>query len=300
ALLPSLLENSSVSEESLIELGVTGSREVIETMLKSSRVIDSLVVLQALSSNANLTESQSQAIRAKLAPISEEVFEASVGAEDPDNVLDEEFNSYLTQHANELAADGDKAFHPIGGFYDELGLELDEPRAEAAAAGSSSTSSAHRQKTQKKSQLSHEEERGSALQKISKLDVKGRIQLAFKGTKEERSILIRDGTKLVALAVLESPKVTDGEVEKFAAQKNVLEAVLRAISMKRRFVKHYPTVRNLVFNPRTPLDVSLGLIKNLLTNDLKNLSGNKDVCDTIRRLGLKMFKQKINPMKKDV
>ncbi len=130
------------------------------------------------------------------------------------------------------------------------------------------------------------------LQKIAKLDIKGRIQLAMKGTKEERSLLIRDGTKIVALAVLDSPKISDGEVEKFASQKNVLEAVLRAIPMKRRFAKNYAIVRNLVFNPRTPLDVSLGLMKNLLVQDLRHLSGNKEVAETVRKLALRMFKQK--------
>lgn len=140
-----------------------------------------------------------------------------------------------------------------------------------------------------------DEQRGSVLQKIAKLDIKGRIQLAMKGTKEERSILVRDGTKIVALAVLDSPKITDGEVEKFASQKNVLEAVLRYIPMKRRFAKNYAVIRNLVFNPRTPLDVALGLMKNLLTVDLKNLSGNKEVSETIRKLALRMFKQKLEP-----
>jgi hypothetical protein len=143
-----------------------------------------------------------------------------------------------------------------------------------------------------------EKKRGSALQKISKMDIKGRIQLAMKGTKEERSILIRDGTKIVALAVLESPKITDGEVEAFASQKNVLEAVLRSIPMKRRYAKHYPVVRNLVFNPRTPIDVALGLMKNMLVADLKNLSSNKQVSDTVRKLALKMFKQKMDTNRK--
>ena len=138
------------------------------------------------------------------------------------------------------------------------------------------------------------EERGSALQKIAKLDIKGRIQLAMKGTKEERSLLIRDGTKIVALAVLESPKISDGEVERFATQKNVLEAVLRGIPMKRRFAKNYAIVRNLVFNPRTPLDLSLGLMKNMLVGDLRNLSNNKEISDTVRKLATKMFKQKMD------
>ena len=115
----------------------------------------------------------------------------------------------------------------------------------------------------------HVEKRDSVLQKIAKLDVKGRIALAVRGGKEERSILIRDGTKLVALAVLDSPKVSDGEVEGFAQQKNVLESVLRSIPLKRRFAKNYNIMRNLVCNPRTPLDLSLGLMKNLLVHDLK-------------------------------
>ena len=128
----------------------------------------------------------------------------------------------------------------------------------------------------------------------------GTILTVTKGTINNGAILIRDGTKLVALAVLESPKISDGEVEKFAFQKNVLEAVLRQITMKRRFMKNYAVVRNLVCNPRTPLDLSLGLMKNLLVNDLRNLSSNKEVSDTIRKLALKMFKQKSDPTKKSM
>ena len=129
--------------------------------------------------------------------------------------------------------------------------------------------------------------------KISRLDIKGRIALAMRGSKEERAILIRDSTKLVAVAVLESPKVSESEVETFATQKNVLEAVLRTIPLKRKFMKNYSIMRNLVSNPRTPLDVSLTLMKNLLVHDLKNLAGNKEVTDTIRKLALRMYNQKM-------
>ncbi len=143
-----------------------------------------------------------------------------------------------------------------------------------------------------------EGKRENTLQKINRLDVKGRIQLALKGSKEERSILIRDGTKVVAFAVLEAPKLSDGEVEKFASQKNVLETVLRQITLKRRFMKNYIVVRNLCANPRTPLDLGLGLMKNLLIQDLKNISANKEVSETIRKLALKMYKQKLDEANK--
>jgi hypothetical protein len=286
-LLPVLLENVSVSEAALVGLAAAASRENVDLLLKSARVNMSPGILHALLANPNLSGIQVETVRAKVGPPeSEEVLPGA--SADPDDVLDADLMAYLTEHAAEIAGEQDKPFHAIGGVYDEI-LESEESSAEAAAAGAGGAlKSAAANKTFLKADVA----RGSALQKISKLDVKGRIQLAMKGSKEERTILVRDGTKVVALAVLESPKVTDGEVEMFASQKNVLETLLRGISMKRRFMKRYTIVRNLVANPRTPLDVSLTLIKNLQANDLKNLAANKDVSDTVRKLAEKMFKQK--------
>jgi len=286
-LLPVLLENVSVSEAALVGLAAAASRENVDLLLKSARVNMSPGILHTLLANPNLSGIQVETVRAKVAPPeSEEVLPGA--SADPDDVLDADLMAYLTEHAAEIAGEQDKPFHAIGGVYDEI-LESEESSAEAAAAGAGGAlKSAAANKTFLKADVA----RGSALQKISKLDVKGRIQLAMKGSKEERTILVRDGTKVVALAVLESPKVTDGEVEMFASQKNVLETLLRGISMKRRFMKRYTIVRNLVANPRTPLDVSLTLIKNLQANDLKNLAANKDVSDTVRKLAEKMFKQK--------
>jgi hypothetical protein len=221
-------------------------------------------------------------------------------ASDPET--DKALAAFMNEHATEIASEGEKAFEPIAETQDEQSEEQTVAVATAVArvaTATSTTSGAAAKSALKKVIASEEEKRGSVLQKIAKLDIKGRIQLGMKGSKEERSILIRDGTKIVALAVLDSPKITDGEVEKFASQKNVLEAVLRAIPMKRRFAKNYAVVRNLASNPRTPLDVALGLMKNLLVQDLRNLSGNKEVPDTIRKLALRMFKQKMETSKKD-
>ncbi len=321
ALLPALLANPSVSEESLLEIAPGAGRDVVEIMLKSNRVNGSLAILNALLSNPNLSGIQSETIRNKVetpapamaleieAPArppvveevtasQEEVFQATPMDEvrEGEDVLDEGVLAYVSEHANEIAAEADRGYQPIGGIHEEFS-GADEPLAGQAATATASTSSgagaAARKAPSKKTQLSPKEERGSALQKIAKLDIKGRIQLAMKGSKEERSLLIRDGTKIVALAVLESPKISDGEVERFATQKNVLEAVLRGIPMKRRFAKNYAVIRNLVFNPRTPLDLSLSLMKNLLVGDLRNLSGNKEISDTVRKLATKMFKQKM-------
>jgi hypothetical protein len=332
-LLPALLENPSVPEDSLVALASAASREVVQMMQSSPRVQQSVAIRRALNENphtsADVTTPQEtgtnegveqgtneqgneEAETDTVSPEAEEVLGSLpeiAEPEEPAEVLDEQISAFLAEHATEIEAEKDKPFQPLGGMLDELSVEpppqqadapvlLTEAAAKEQSAAEPVTAPAH--PPAKHSYKPHEGEtkRGSALQKISKLDIKGRIQLAMKGTKEERSILIRDGTKIVALAVLESPKITDGEVETFASQKNVLEAVLRGIPMKRRYAKHYPVVRNLVFNPRTPMDVALGLMKNMLVADLRNLSSNKQVSETVRKLALKMFKQKMDTTKK--
>jgi len=333
-LLPALLENPAVSEQSLVELAALASRYMVETLVKSARVNQSRAILSSLSSNPHLNPNQSAEVAAKLSTFAatatggcettapapertstvetEELVVPQPAAPEAgsDDVPDDAVTAYLAQHATEISAEGDKPFQPIGGMEENVTAQAtavhpetvpveDETAPVPSSTSQGAATAARRAPAKKKVYLSAEEQRGSALQKIAKLDIKGRIQLAMKGSKEERSILIRDGTKIVALAVLESPKITDSEVEKIANQKNVLESVLREISMKRRFVKQYAILRNLTFNPRTPIDVSLGLIKHLLTPDLRNLTGNKEVADTIRKMATRMFRQKLETTGKD-
>lgn len=330
ALLPALLSNSAITEGALITLASAASRDVCEIMYASERAAKSEKIMEALRANPRLARTESAPKQPETAPapaqaeapepvtepsppsVSEETVAQnppassapeSAGADVlgqihpeiqvPGDVLDQGILAYLNEHAHEIASDSNKEFQPIGGFYDELIPSVDDilavPAGEAATPAGAAVK---KSPAVRKPATAHEQERGSALQKISRLDIKGRIQLAMKGTKEERSLLVRDGTKVVALAVLESPKIADGEVEKIASQKNVLEAVLRAIPIKRRFAKNYAIVRNLIFNPRTPLDLSLTLIKNLLVGDLKNLSGNKEVSETVRKVALRMLRTK--------
>jgi hypothetical protein len=314
-LLPALLENSSVPEGQLVKLAIGASRDSIQAMLRSARARSMEGVLQALQANPYLDKEQAEELRALFASRREiaaaehtapavEHPAASTEAAEPDSTSgsadewadDEALSAYLKEHAHDIAAEGDKPFQAIGGILDLLGedhssaLDVVEESAPAPSAAASPAAAPRAAIAPKKPQAGPVRE--NALQKINRLDVKGRIQLALKGNKEERSLLIRDGTKVVALAVLEAPKLSDGEVERFASQKNVLESVLRQIPLKRRFMKNYKVVRNLVSNPRTPLDLGLGLMKHLLIADLKNISANKEVSETVRKLALKMYKQK--------
>ena len=326
ALLSALLENPSVSDDLLLRLARSATRERVTILVDSARVCGLRPVLKVLAGNPYLTPALKTRIEEKLsmfdapAPTSSAVAETVASApasaaetqtatspetpaSDAVETDEERCDRFMAEHATEIAAGADKEFAPVE-YIDEIAAsEAEAPVAQAAAASAGvqpeGTATQKPGPTKaKKSMLSPEDQRGSALQKISRLDIKGRILLAMKGNREERSLLVRDGTRIVALAVLESPRITDSEVERFAGQKNVLEAVLRGISMKRRFIKQYPIVRNLTFNPRTPIDVALGLMKNLLTSDLRHLAGNKEVSDTVRKLATKMFRQKTATMKK--
>ena len=324
SLFPILIANPAVLVTTLSELVTTLKGELLDVMIGSPRVRASQQLLQELSTNHFLSRAQSARVQTLMAgkPESDQMHEeprGSSGAHPPPQAAPEPpahppvaaydnspahpesegaVIAFLKEHAAEIAAEPNHPFQPLGGIHEEAPVQ-EEPKAAAAVAGVPHAQASAAHPLAHKLVSPEDEKRGSVLQKIAKLDVKGRIQLAMRGSKEERSILVRDGTKIVALAVLDSPKISDGEVEKFAGQKNVLEAVLRAIPMKRRFAKNYAVVRNLVFNPRTPLDVSLGLMKNLLVADLRNLSGNKEVGDTVRKLALRMFKQKKEPAKKN-
>ena len=295
-------------------------------MLQSARVRASATILDVLRSNPYLKPDQSAQVANLLRPNQQQAASASVAEAVPMSgdaaaantselaqevnpanqegaeVPDEEVSAYLAEHANEIAAEQDKPFQPVGGALDLLGTEYfpvsaNKEMTETGASPETAVApvaAASPVPARPKVVKPAAGQRDNTVQKINRLDVKGRIQLAMKGNKEERSILIRDGTKVVALAVLDAPKISDGEVEKFALQKNVLEAVLRQIPLKRRFMKNYIVVRNLVSNPRTPLDLGLGLMKHLLVQDLKNISANKEVSETVRKLAMKMYKQKLD------
>jgi hypothetical protein len=331
ALLPALLENPSVQESEIGKFAISASAESIAMMLASPRIRGCRPVLEVLKSNPYLRGTEASDVTTLLGgatgPVASSIPDAelaqhsapecaaraegsgtsgedAVAGDNPEQVPDEEISAYLAEHAQEIVAEQSKPFQPVGGIADVLredfsatseNKEMPATVTSVASGGSAAAvAPAKSPAPAAKPQVHGESKRVNTVQKINGLDVKGRIQLALKGNKEERSILIRDGTKVVALAVLEAPKLSDGEVEKFALQKNVLEAVLRQIPLKRRFMKNYVVVRNLVSNPRTPLDLGLGLMKHLLVQDLKNISANKEVSETVRKLALKMYKQKLD------
>jgi len=129
----------------------------------------------------------------------------------------------------------------------------------------------------------------SAFKKILTLNVAQKAILAMKGGREERIILVRDTNKVVSVSVLKNPRITEGEVESIAAMRNVSDEILRQVGINREWSKNYAVVANLVRNPRTPPSLSTNFVTRLNNKDLKNLSGDRNVPEIIRRMGKRTF-----------
>ncbi|HXT73922.1 MAG TPA: hypothetical protein VN785_08730 [Candidatus Angelobacter sp.] len=142
------------------------------------------------------------------------------------------------------------------------------------------------------------EKRKTLIQRLAKMNVVQRVQLGLLGGREERIALIRDPNKVVQRAVLQSARLTESEVEAFAAMTVLSGEVLRSISNNRLWMKNYSIVRNLTTNSKTPLDISLHLIPRLTVRDLKILATNKNVPETLRSMAAKMDRKR-NEIRKD-
>ena len=79
-------------------------------------------------------------------------------------------------------------------------------------------------------------QRQTLMQKVTHMNVVQRLTLALKGGKTERMLLIKDPNKLVQRCVLQSPRLTDSEVEAFSSMTNLTGEILRQIALTRLFI----------------------------------------------------------------
>ena len=132
-------------------------------------------------------------------------------------------------------------------------------------------------------------ERVSLIRRIMFMNARDRMKMAMKGDREARSILIRDSNRVVATAVIQNPRIADGEVENIAAMRTVADEVLRLIAMNRNWARSYAIIHNLVRNPRTPIPTVINTLLRIRSKDLKNLAQNRNVPEATRRQALRLF-----------
>lgn len=119
--------------------------------------------------------------------------------------------------------------------------------------------------------------RRSATIDFSRLKLYEKIRLATLGNAYCRQNLLRDSNRMVAMAAIRSPQITDGEIAKAAGNRSLSEDVIRYIGNRKELVKQYPIKLALVGNAKCPLTVALRLLPTLHAEDIKHLARSKNV-----------------------
>lgn len=171
----------------------------------------------------------------------------------------------------ELAKDttlDDQAF--IAGLESAAWKELDDETIEAAYSETDGADEKRRKFESVESQL-------------SKLNVSAKVRIATLGNSSQRAVLIRDSNKLVIMAVIKSPALTDSEVGRFAKFRTLPVEAVRYIGGNRDWTKHYSVKLDLVQNPRCPIEMTLRLLPHIRNPDLKLLARDKNIPQAVAR-----------------
>ena len=112
---------------------------------------------------------------------------------------------------------------------------------------------------------------------IQKMSVFQKIKLGRMGNKEARGLLVRDRNKIVAIAAVTSPKITENEMITFAQSRNVSDDVIRVISRRKDVTRNYEVKHALARNPRCPRAIAMKFVNYLQDRDLRAIMKSKDV-----------------------
>ncbi|MCP3105405.1 hypothetical protein LZ198_41740 [Myxococcus sp. K15C18031901] len=144
-----------------------------------------------------------------------------------------------------------------------------------------------------------EGKRMTLTQRLMKMSIAEKIKLATLGNKEARNALIRETNKLVAVAVIRSPRITDGEVLACAANRAMMDDVLRVIYNNREWTKNQKVKLALVKNPKVPLTITMKFLNTLRDSEIKDLSRDKNVPAAVQGFAKKLLEKKTAPKKQE-
>ena len=127
---------------------------------------------------------------------------------------------------------------------------------------------------------------------IKNLSLAQKVRLAILGNMGARSVLIRDSKKIVYMAVMKSPRLTDKEIVTFAKNKALSDQIIGYIARRKEWLKSSEVRKALVFNPKCPTNVALRLVSTLSERDLKALKKNKEIPAYIMQAAARLVQMK--------
>jgi hypothetical protein len=275
-LIEACLQNTATPDEAIAHMAAALPEPMAElVVINQTRLLRHAPLLPNLESNPMLSRDQ----RRRLAEL-RETFSIGKSEESPSPLAPAPAPPAAVPAA-EAEVPAAPAPAPVPAEAPEAPTSLDENAIELQAADATALLT-DEEKTDEKAV--------SNLQRLFSLTTGKKIKAALTEDSQSRSFLIRDPNRLVALAVLGSPKVTEAEIDQFASMKNVSDEVLRRIGTNRDWTKKYTVISALVKNPRTPLPIAMGFVSRLQPRDIKALTVDRNVPEAIRKAAQRFVK----------
>jgi hypothetical protein len=137
-----------------------------------------------------------------------------------------------------------------------------------------------------------EESKRSLTAQIQDMSVMQKIKLGIFGNSEARGLLIRDRNRLVATAVIRSPKLTENEVAAFAKARNLCDDVYRIISNNRAWTKSYTVKLALATNSKVSPATAIKFLNYLTDRDLGLIMRSRDVSGPVSTQARRLLAKK--------
>ena len=129
---------------------------------------------------------------------------------------------------------------------------------------------------------------------VADMSVQDKLRLTLTGNAAARALLVRDSNKQVSFAAVASPSTTEAEANNMAHSRQVGEDILRFIGNKREWLGNYELKKALMFNPKTPIGISMKFISHLHAGDLKDLARSRGVPSSVKSAALQRLQKKGN------
>ena len=258
--LEQIIRHADVSDDTLLRLAseVTGAPQD-SLIVNQVRLIRHPALIEALLGNPNLTADG----RRRLGELQEEFFEKEKRRREQERVRREEEERRAAEEASGVV------FQDAAEPAPSSGAELD--------GGEVATIDANLALIYKR---------------ISMMTVKEKVELAQKGNKEERRILIGDANKIVSMAVLTCESITQAEVEGFCTMRHLGTEIFHEIAKTREWIKKPRIQLALVTNPVVPLAITLPLVKYLGYRDLRIIGRDRNLPEGVRQMARKVLTEK--------
>lgn len=257
-----VIRHREVGDETLLRLAANVAGDAQEALIVNQvRLIRQPALIEALLANPTLTLDG----RRRLHELQEEFFEKEVRRREQERLRREEDERRIRQEAEGVVfedaavAAADSAADPLASL--EVSEEEEFNRASLA----------------------------QIFRRIAVMTIKEKVELAQKGTKEERRILVADVNKIVSLAVLRSESIGMGEIEAFCSMRHLHTEIFIEIARTREWIKRPKIQYALVTNPAVPLNVTLPLVKHLSMRDQRNIMRDRNLPEGIRMAARKIL-----------